>query len=246
MEQRLQKLFSGAGICSRRTAEEYLIAGRVSINGIPATLGSKADPERDIIALDGVPIHPAAQKIWIMLHKPRGFLTTLADDRRRRTVADLVKDCNQRVWPVGRLDLDSEGLLLFTNDGDGTQMLLHPSHQVEKEYHVTVSGDVRAALPILGKPMALDGAQLAPVQVELIRLFSGGGILRMILHEGRKRQIRRMCSLASLHVCRLRRVREGSLLLGDLPPGKWRYLTPQEIHNLLAPLKTGEKGEIFL
>lgn len=233
MEERLQKLFSEAGICSRRKAEEYISAGRVKVNGFMATLGSKADPERDEVTLDGKSIAQREEKIWLMLHKPRGYVTTLSDEKSRRTVWELVKDCGFRVWPVGRLDLDSEGLLLFTNDGEGTNRLLHPSHQVEKEYLVTVWGDLQKALPILRGRLKLDGELLAPARVECLQQEEKGGVLSVTIHQGKNRQVRRMCALAGLEVKRLKRIREGDLLLGDLPAGKWRWLTGEEKDRLL-------------
>lgn len=228
MEERLQKLLSAAGVCSRRAAEGYIEAGRVTVNGVPARLGQKADPARDAIALDGAPLPRRGETVWLMLHKPRGYVTTLSDEKGRKTAAALVADCGVRVWPVGRLDLDSEGLLLFTNDGAGTDRLLHPRHQVEKEYHVTVSGDLAAALPLLNGPMELDGQALAPAKAEVL----GDGELSVVIRQGKNRQVRRMCAQAGLTVRRLRRVREGSLLLGDLPPGRWRLLTPREVEAL--------------
>lgn len=225
MEERIQKLLSAAGVCSRRQGEEYLLAGRVTVNGRPARLGDKADPERDAVALDGVPLRPVARHTYLMLHKPAGYVTTLSDDKGRKTVAGLVADCGVRVWPVGRLDYASEGLLLLTDDGALTHRLTHPSHEIEKEYHVAVSGDVDKALPILRGPLELDGRPLAPARVEVL----GPQRLQIIIHQGLNRQVRRMCALAGLEVQRLVRVREGELLLGSLPKGKWRRLTDGEV-----------------
>ena len=233
MEERLQKLLSAAGVCSRRAAEELIAAGRVTVNGRPAQVGDKADPDRDRVCLDGKVVLRTERPVWLMLHKPRGYVTTLSDERGRRTAAELVRDCPCRVWPVGRLDLNSEGLLLFTNDGAGTQQLLHPSHEVEKEYRVTVRGDLDAALPVLRGPMELDGDALAPARAEVLRRSGDGGVLSVVIHQGKNRQVRRMCALAGLRVERLVRVREGRLLLGDLPSGAWRYLTDEEIGILL-------------
>lgn len=233
MEERLQKILSAAGVCSRRTAEEYIAAGRVRINGAPAQIGDKADPERDEITVDGKSLPAKSATVWLMLNKPRGYVTTLSDEKGRRTAADLVKDCGCRVWPVGRLDLDSEGMLLFTNDGEATDRLLHPSHEVEKEYHVTVEGDVAAALPILSGPMELDGVSLAPACVRTL----SDRELSVIIHQGKNRQVRRMCAQAGLKVTRLRRVREGNLLLGDLSVGKWRWLTEEEVGELIHSCK---------
>lgn len=228
MEERLQKILSAAGVCSRRQAEEYLRQGRVQVNGRTAGLGDKADLTRDAVTFDGVDIVKPDTLTYIMLHKPRGTVTTLSDDKGRPTVADLVRDCPARVWPVGRLDWDSEGLLVFTNDGALTNRLLHPSHEVEKEYIVTVQGDVDAAVPILEGPMELDGVPLAPAQVRVL----GERRLSIVIHEGKNRQVRRMCAQAGLEVLRLKRVREGGLTLGTLPRGQWRRLTAQEVQAL--------------
>lgn len=230
MEERLQKILSAAGVCSRRQAETYLQAARVTVNGRPAGLGDKVDPERDVIALDGALVGKPKAFTYIMLHKPRGYVTTLSDDRGRPTVAQLIAGCPIRLWPVGRLDYDSEGLLLCTNDGALTQRLTHPSHQVEKEYLVRVSGDVDAALPILTAPMCLDGEPLAPAQVSRL----SPDRLRVVIHQGKNRQVRRMCAAAGLEVLRLKRVREGSITLGNLPRGEWRFLTEHEIATLQA------------
>lgn len=230
MEERLQKILSAAGVCSRRQAETYLQAARVTVNGRPAGLGDKADPERDVIALDGALVGKPKAFTYIMLHKPRGYVTTLSDDRGRPTVAQLIAGCPIRLWPVGRLDYDSEGLLLCTNDGALTPRLTHPSHQVEKEYLVRVSGDVDAALPILTAPMCLDGEPLAPAQVSRL----SPDRLRVVIHQGKNRQVRRMCAAAGLEVLRLKRVREGSITLGNLPRGEWRFLTEHEIATLQA------------
>ena len=228
MEERLQKILSAAGVCSRRSAEDYIAAGRVKVNGAVASIGDKADAGRDAITIDGKPLPAQSRTVWVLLNKPRGCVTTLSDEKGRRTAAELVKDCGCRVWPVGRLDMDSEGLLLFTNDGEGTDLLLHPSHEVEKEYRVTVEGDVKAALPILSGPITLDGVRLAPAQVKLL----GDGEMSITIHQGKNRQVRRMCALAGLKVKRLQRVREGMVLLGELPLGKWRFLTEEEVRGL--------------
>lgn len=234
MEERIQKILSAAGLASRRRAEEYLTAGRVTVNGRTAMLGEKADPERDDIRLDGKTVRPVSTYTYLMLYKPRGYVTTLSDERGRRTVAQLVSGCGARVWPVGRLDLDSEGLLLMTDDGDFTQRMIHPSHQVEKEYLVTVSGDVDSALPVLSSPMKLDGVPLSAAKVSVLsREGDNRARLSVVIHEGRNRQVRRMCALAGLEVKRLKRVREGGLVLRGLRPGAWRLLTEEEIRLAL-------------
>lgn len=232
MEERLQKILSARGVASRRAAEAYLEAGRVTVNGHPAKVGDRADPERDEIRVDGRPLPSLERRTYVMLNKPRGYVTTLSDEKGRRTVAQLVEGCGARVWPVGRLDLDSEGLLILTDDGALTQNLLHPSHEVEKEYHVWVEGDVASALPVLRGPLSLDGVPLHPARVEVL----GPGQLSVTIHEGRNRQVRRMCAAAGLKVRRLRRVREGSLTLGDLKVGCWRHLTEDEISQILGDI----------
>ena len=228
MEERLQKILSGAGICSRRKAEEYLTAGRVKVNGISASLGDKADPERDVVEVDGAAVTSPAAHTYIMLHKPRGVVTTMSDEKGRPTVAELVRDCPARVWPVGRLDMDSEGLLLLTDDGELTHRLTHPSHRVEKEYVVKVRGDAAQALPLLRAPMVIDGEDMEADRVEL----TGKNTLTMVIHQGKNRQIRRMCAAAGLEVLRLKRVREGGLRLHDLQAGCWKLLTNEEIFLL--------------
>ena len=234
MEERLQKLLSAAGLCSRRQAEAYLRAGRVTVNGVPAALGDKADPDRDRIALDGAPAVFSRERRYVMLHKPRGCVTTMSDERGRPTAAALVAGCGGRVYPVGRLDMDSEGLLLFTDDGAFAQRLTHPSHQLEKEYLVTVSGALEGCAQRLAALRQLeDGSPVAPARVSEVRRAGETAVLSVVIHQGLNRQVRRMCALCGLTVHRLCRVREGSLGLGDLPAGKWRYLTDQEVRGLL-------------
>jgi len=234
MEERLQKLISSCGLASRRTAEEWINAGRVTVNGQVALLGTKADPERDDIRVDGNPLRSGEQRTYLMLNKPRGYVTTLSDEKGRKTVADLVSGCPARVWPVGRLDMDSEGLLVMTDDGELTHRLLHPSHEIEKEYLVWVTGDVGKAIPILSAPMELDGDWLAPARVRRGRTSGGVSQLSIVIHQGKNRQVRRMCAKAGLTVLRLKRIREGGLQLDQsLSPGRWRELTPQERKCLL-------------
>ena len=227
MEERLQKLLSAAGVCSRRQAEEYIQAGRVTLNGSTARLGEKADPDRDRVEVDGVLLTAPAGYTYLLLNKPRGYVTTLSDEKGRKTVAQLVKD--NGVAKLGfELDMDSEGLLLLTNDGTLTHRLTHPSHKVEKEYRVWVSGDVDRALPILSAPVVDRGETLAADRVER----TGERTLAVVIHQGKNRQVRRMCAAAGLEVERLRRVREGALLLGGLKPGCWRPLTEKELRIL--------------
>ncbi len=230
MEERLQKLISACGLASRRAAEEWIAAGRLTVNGRTAHLGDRADLDRDEVCLDGTPLRPGGDKTYLMLNKPRGYVSTLSDEKGRKTVAQLASGCGARVWPVGRLDLDSEGLLLMTDDGALTQRLTHPSHQVEKEYLVWVTGDVGRALPILSAPMELDGEELAPARVRRGRATGGVTQLSVAIRQGKNRQVRRMCAQAGLEVLRLKRVREGGLTLDrTLKPGEWRKLTAQEL-----------------
>lgn len=234
MEARLQKILSAAGVCSRREAEEYLRSGRVAVNGETALLGQKADPERDRILLDGKIVPWGGEKVYLMLNKPRGYVTTLSDERGRPTVAELVSDCDTRVYPVGRLDMDSQGLLVLTNDGDFAQRLSHPSHAAEKEYLVTVSGRLEGCRERLQALRRLeDGSPIAPARVEVRRRGAGSWELSVVIRQGLNRQVRRMCALAGLKVKKLERVREGPLELGALPAGKWRRLEKSEIEAAL-------------
>lgn len=232
MAERLQKLLTAAGLCSRRMAEEWISTGRVCVNGAPATLGDRADPETDTITVDGQPLPADTRRVYLMLNKPRGYVTTLSDEYGRHTAAELVSGCGARVYPVGRLDRDSEGLLLFTNDGDFAHRLLHPSHQVDKVYLVTVRGDIRGAAERLMAITELDGEPIAPAQARELSRREGQALLRVTIHQGKNRQIRRMCAGLGLHVEKLQRVEEDGLRLDDLPIGKWRYLTAQEIQRI--------------
>ena len=224
----MQKIIAAAGICSRRTAEEYLRQGRVSVNGETAALGGKADPGKDRICLDGKEIRPTAEKTYIMLHKPRGYTCTLRDTHAAHPVSELV-DCGARVYPVGRLDKDSEGLLLLTDDGDFAQSLTHPKYQVDKVYLVWVAGMDNESLERLRGVDELEGEPILPAQVEAVKCEGGQALLQMTIHQGKNRQIRRMCAAVGLTVTRLKRIEEHGLSLGELPLGQWRYLTNEEI-----------------
>ncbi len=232
MEQRLQKILSARGVTSRRKAEELIRSGQVTVNGAAAHVGDSADPERDVILVAGRPLPEEQRPVYILLNKPRGYVTTLSDEQGRRNAAQLTADCGVRVYPVGRLDMDSEGLLLLTNDGAFAQALAHPGREVEKVYELWVTGYTPGSARALARPIVLDGRRIAPPRVELLEEGDGRARFRVTIHEGRNRQIRRMCRQAGMVCTRLRRVREGSLELGTLPPGKWRYLTAQELARL--------------
>lgn len=232
MAERLQKILSARGLASRRTAETWIQQGRVMVNGVPARLGDTADPEQDEILLDGKPLPQGQEPVYILLNKPRGYVTTLSDEQGRPNAAQLVADCGVRVYPVGRLDMDSEGLLLFTNDGAFANALMHPKHQVKKTYDVWVTGYVPGAEIRLARPIELDGYTIRKPEVKLLKAEGNRARLRVTIHEGRNRQIRRMCQAAGMTVTRLRRIREGGLSLGDLAPGAWRYLTREEVARL--------------
>ena len=231
MLQRLQKCISEAGVASRRAAEQMISDGRVTVNGVPAELGQKADPDADEIRVDGRLLPRAERPVYILLYKPRGYVTTLSDEQGRRTVAELVRDAGVRVYPVGRLDLDSEGLLLMTNDGAFANAVMHPSHAVDKVYHVTVSGaPLEQAAEAMRAMTELDGEPIAPPQVRVL----DADRLAVTIHEGKNREVRRLCAAAGLTVRRLVRVQEGSLRRGDLKKGAWRFLTEAEVKALLG------------
>ena len=232
MAERLQKLIAAAGLCSRRSAEEWIAQGRVNDNGRQAHLGDCADLSLDSVLVDGVPLGRNDRKRYLMLNNPRGYVCTLSDEKGRPTVAELVKDCGVRVFPVGRLDLDSEGLLLLTNDGEWMQRILHPKYEVNKTYHVTVAGEVGDAAKKLSHLTQIDGEAIRPAQVEILYRGRETAELAFTIHEGKNRQIRRMCAAVGLCVKRLRRVAEHDLLLGDLPIGAWRDLTERELSLL--------------
>jgi 23S rRNA pseudouridine2605 synthase len=236
MKERLQKILSGAGICSRRAAETYITQGRVKVNGITAGLGDSADVELDEILVDGRVLRKNGPRpVYIMLNKPRGYVTTLSDEAGRKTVADLLGDVPERVYPVGRLDMHSEGLLILTNDGDLAHHLTHPSHEVYKEYLVKLSPD-EEGLPSPEKPLSgnieLDGEKLLPAKCRLLAKTESGYIMTIAIRQGKNRQIRRMCAKCGYTVNSLKRVSEGDVKLGELPSGRWRYLTEKEIRYL--------------
>ena len=241
---RIQKYFTDCGVLSRRAAEAEIAAGRIKVNGERATIGQKIDPEKDTVTYQGSVVRPPkkAEHITVMLHKPAGFVTTTSDDQGRPCVTDLMQDLNTRVYPVGRLDINSTGLLLLTNDGELANLLTHPRHHVPKVYHVTVGGEItHQELRKLSSPMVIDGYRIRPVQVNCLRAYEHKSELEMTLCEGRNRQIRKMCASLDLHILSLKRVSMGPLSLGHLPEGKFRYLSPAEVEALRsAAIKAGE------
>lgn len=229
MEERLQKIIANAGLMSRRKAEETIKAGLVTVNGIVAELGSKADPDKDTIKVDGVIVKPNNSFIYIMLNKPVGYVCTLNDEKGRKIVTDLV-DIKTRVFPVGRLDYNSEGLLLLTNDGDFANRVMHPSDDIEKTYYLKVRGtDIHNQVKSLKEPIKIDGYLTKCADVQLSERIGNDAIVYITIKEGRNRQIRQLCERAGLSVLQLKRIQEGPLALGDLKPGKWRYLTHDEV-----------------
>ncbi len=239
---KLQKFFTDCGVLSRRAAEEEIRAGRVRVNGETATLGMRIDPERDRVEYRGRVLRaPKAERICLLLNKPRGYVTTLRDDRGRKTVADLLSSLDRRVYPVGRLDMDSDGLLLLTDDGELANRLTHPRHEIPKHYHVWVKGRVSdELLARLCAPMELDGYEILPVKTEPIAydVETNETILSMRLYEGRNRQIRKMCESCQLTVARLCRVAIGEIPLGDLPVGSYRKLTKKELAYLRGEISS--------
>ena len=231
--ERLQKIIAARGLCSRRQAEKWIEEGRVRVNGNTAHLGDTADVREDVIEVDGKRLPRAGKKLYLMLNKPRGYVTTLSDEKGRKNAAELVAGCGARVYPVGRLDMDSEGLLLFTNDGEFANLMLHPRHEVAKVYRVWVTNFAPEKLEALKMPIELDGYTIKKPKVRPVRMEPTRAILDVTIHEGRNRQVRRMCQAAGLEVARLKRIAEGALKLGELKPGQWRELEPREIELLL-------------
>ena len=235
MKERLQKIISASGLMSRRAAEELIAAGKVTVNGVTASTGDKADAEKDCILVDGKALPPAGEKIYIMLNKPKGYVTTLSDEKGRRNVSQLVKELGTRLYPVGRLDMYSEGLLIMTNDGDFANRLMHPSHEIDKCYHTWVKGeDIGWAVELLRCPIEIDGYVTRPARVDILEIKGEDALLSVTIHEGRNRQVRKMCEAAGLKVTKLVRVSEGGVELGALKSGKWRRLTEEELAMLLG------------
>jgi len=233
MKQRLQKLIAAAGLASRREAEQWIAAGRVSINGRTAALGDGADPACDRVEIDGRPLPFREEKVYLLLNKPVGYVTTLRDPQGRPVVTDLVKSVSARLFPVGRLDLTTEGLLLLTNDGELAHRLAHPRHRVDKTYLVRVRGAfTEAARRRLEEGVALEDGLTAPATVDHVRAAGSHSWFHLTIREGRNRQVRRMCEAIGYPVSRLKRIRVAFMELGDLSPGKFRFLTAQEVARL--------------
>ena len=232
--ERIHKIISSRGLASRRAAEQMIRDGRVTVNGTIAKIGQSAIPGTDDIAVDGVPLAPKEGYVYIALNKPRGYVTTMSDERGRKTVVSLVSDAGLRLYPVGRLDIETEGLLLLTNDGQFANAVAHPSHRVPKTYEAHVRGDAAGAAKLLRTPIEIDSHTVRALSVELAEKTEIGGILIITINEGRKRQIRKMCEFCGLNVSLLRRIAIGPITIGSLKAGQWRYLTDDERKSLMG------------
>lgn len=236
--ERLQKIIAEAGIASRREAERMIEAGRVKVNGEPAYIGQKANLDWDLIEVDGKSIEGREKTVYIMLNKPRGYVCTMRDERGRKTVAELTAGCGARVYPVGRLDMNSEGLLIMTNDGEAANRMAHPSGGVKKTYHVRVSGEgIAAKALLLEKPVEFEGVKYNGAKVKILDLGDERALIAMTISEGKNHEIRNMCAAVGLEVLRLKRVSEGKLELGALKYGEWRELSGSEISYIKSLYK---------
>lgn len=242
MDVRVQKLISESGYCSRRKAEELIAQGRVKINGRPCSLGDKADKVKDLISIDGENLYIEKKRnlVYYMLNKPRGYVTTTSDELDRRCVMDLMEGVEERVFPIGRLDRNSEGLLLFTNDGDLANQIMHPSCHVTKTYRVTVRPDISEDQILeLTNGVVIDDKKTLPASVTVLTKEEGRVVLQIAIKEGRNRQVRKMCEAVGLEVARLKRTSIGPLKLGMLKPGEYRELTPAELTALRNSISKG-------
>ncbi len=240
---RLQKFLSECGVASRRKAEDLIAAGKVKVNGRVATVGDKINPKKDSVTVFGKKVVKIKKNTYIMLHKPRGFITTLNDEMGRKCVAQLIEDVGTRVYPVGRLDRDSEGLLLLTDDGEFANALTHPSKHVPKTYRVTVRPSITEdQITALTTGIEIDGRMTLPSEVRVISKQEGRVVLEIIIYEGRNRQIRKMCEALGLEVARLKRTQIGSVKLGMLKQGDWRNLTEEEVHKLIVASSADRKA----
>lgn len=233
-EVRLQKFLAESGVASRRKSEELIEQGKVKVNGRTAMIGDKIDPKKDTVTVSGKKIVKTKTFTYIVLHKPRGFITTMSDEKDRKCVAELIKDVDGRVYPVGRLDKDSEGMLLFTNDGAFANAMTHPTKHVPKTYRVTVRPSIsEEQITSLTQGVIIEERKTAPAEVRVITKEEGRVVLEIILYEGRNRQIRKMCEEVGLEVARLKRTAIGSIKLGMLKQGSWRHLTEDEVRKLM-------------
>ena len=233
-EVRLQKFLAESGVASRRKSEELIEQGKVKVNGRTAMIGDKIDPKKDTVTVSGKKIVKTKNFTYVVLHKPRGFITTMSDEKDRKCVAELIKDVDGRVYPVGRLDKDSEGMLLFTNDGAFANAMTHPTKHVPKTYRVTVRPSIsEEQITALTQGVIIEDRKTAPAEVRVITKEEGRVVLEIILYEGRNRQIRKMCEEVGLEVARLKRTQIGSIKLGMLKQGAWRHLTEDEVRKLM-------------
>jgi pseudouridine synthase len=236
VQERLQKVLAKAGIASRRKAEELIRQGRVKVDGRVVTeMGIQVDPDQQQIEFDGKPVTVEEKKVYVLLHKPAGYVSTVHDPQGRPIVTELIRDIKERVFPVGRLDLDTEGALLLTNDGELAQKILHPSFEVNKTYRASVKGRPgKEKVEMLSRGIDIDGQKTWPAQVKLLSVGNTKTTLQITIHEGRKRQVRRMCEAVGHPVLKLKRIAYGKLKLGNLEPGKFRYLSPKDLQLIFA------------
>lgn len=233
MEERLQKILAKMGIASRRAAEEIILEGRVTVNGKAATIGMKADPSKDHIKLDGKLLTKPEPKVYLMINKPKGVITTLSESEERPAIRDFLKKIKYRIFPVGRLDYDSEGLLLLTNDGDFAHAILHPSKKIPKTYHVKIKGVLEDNdIEKLKRGVKLKDGATSPSKVKKLRKAEENSWIEITIYEGRKRQVRRMLEKVGHPVLKLKRVRINGIELGNLAPGEIRYLTSEEVNKI--------------
>ncbi|MFZ5353521.1 MAG: pseudouridine synthase [Bacillota bacterium] len=234
MKERLQKVMAELGVASRRKCEELITAGRVKVNSQLVTeLGFRADKSMDVIEVDGIKLQNKEKKVYVLLNKPVGYITSVKDQFDRPTVIDLVKDIKERVFPVGRLDYDTEGLLLLTNDGELTYRITHPKHNIDKTYTALVRGTVtQKDIEIFSRGIRIDNYITSPAKLEVIDNIKGNSLINITIHEGKNRQVRRMCSAIGHEVITLKRISIGELFLGDLQRGKWRMLNDSEVEYL--------------
>ena len=241
---RLQKFLSECGVASRRKAEDLIASGKVKVNGRIATIGDKINPKKDTVTVFGKKVIKVKKNTYIMLHKPRGFITTLSDEMGRKCVAQLIEDVGTRVYPVGRLDRDSEGLLLLTDDGEFANAMTHPAKHVPKTYRVTVRPSITEdQITALTTGVEIDGRMTLPSEVRVISKQEGRVVLEIIIYEGRNRQIRKMCETLGLEVARLKRTQIGAVKLGMLKQGDWRNLTEEEVRKLMVAATVDRKAQ---